>query len=80
MDTESGALSYLASTTSPPDTFTLGALVTDFLHLGQGTSISVPIPGSPNFANVGTGMSSSPLLLSPPSLSLLREGMSGDEK
>lgn len=58
VDTQTGALSYLTSLSTPPNTFLPGAIVTDFLHLGQGTVVSVPIPGAPaNFNNPGPGMS-----------------------
>jgi hypothetical protein len=57
LDTQTGALSYLTSLSTPPNTFTPGALITNFLHLGQGTSVTSPIPGeNPALIdNAGTG-------------------------
>lgn len=57
IDTTNGALSYLTPASTPPDTFSTGAIVVNFLHLGQGTNLTSPIPGEdPNlYVNAGPG-------------------------
>jgi hypothetical protein len=62
MDTQIGILSYLTPLSTPPSTFSPGALVTNFLHLGQGNEIAMPIPVAPAFFNAGPGMSFFPYL------------------
>jgi hypothetical protein len=56
MNAQTGALSYLTSITKELDTFAPGAIVTNFLHLGQGTTVSTPA-GGPEFAVAGPGLS-----------------------
>lgn len=57
LDTTTGALSYLTSTTKPANTFASGAITVNFLHLGQGTSVITPISGldPTQYANAGPG-------------------------
>lgn len=55
IDTQTGALSYLSPATSPPSKFSPGAIITNFLHLGEGTSVTTPLPGNPGFFNAGPG-------------------------
>jgi hypothetical protein len=40
-----GALSFRTPASTPPNTFSAGAIVVNFLHLGQGTNLTSPIPG-----------------------------------
>ncbi|KAF4637176.1 hypothetical protein G7Y89_g917 [Cudoniella acicularis] len=51
LDTQSGAL----KSQSPGLPFTNGAYITNFVHLGQGTTVTVPIAGEPGYANAGGG-------------------------
>lgn len=57
LDTQTGILSYLSPSSLPTAyAFSPGAVVSNFLHLGQGTAVSVPFPGPEStFANVGPG-------------------------
>jgi hypothetical protein len=66
LDTATGALRYIGEITTPASKFTPGAVITGFLHLGQGKTVSVPFPGEPAFANVGPGMSYPPFFHSHP--------------
>lgn len=50
LNTATGVLSYLASGVS---TFPPGANAVNFLHLGQGTTVTTPIPGTTDFVNAG---------------------------
>lgn len=52
LNTQTGVLSFLPSGSCA---FPAGANAVNFLHLGQGTSVTTPIPGSPGYANAGTG-------------------------
>ncbi len=57
VDTTNGALSYLTPASTPSNTFSAGAIVVNFLHLGQGTNLTSPIPGEdPNlYVTAGPG-------------------------
>jgi len=57
LNTQTGALQYLSSVSTLSESFAAGAMVTNFLHLGSGTAVSVPIQGEPvnEFANPGPG-------------------------
>jgi len=57
IDTSNGVLSYLTSMSTPPNTYSPGANVANFVHLGYGTNLTTPIPGAdPNkFVNAGPG-------------------------
>jgi len=69
MDTTTGILSYVLPPTKPTSTneFSTGAIVTYFLHLGQGNVVSVPIffngAIAPGLANAGPGKFLIPLTL-----------------
>lgn len=58
VDTTNGALSYLTPASTPPNTFSAGAIVVNFLHLGQGKNLTSPIPGEdPDlYVNAAPGM------------------------
>jgi hypothetical protein len=56
MNARTGALSYLTDVTKELKSFAPGAIVTNFLHLGQGTTVSTPA-GGPGFAVAGPGLS-----------------------
>ncbi|KAH8594762.1 hypothetical protein B0O99DRAFT_595249 [Bisporella sp. PMI_857] len=55
LDTQTGDLSYLSPVSRQASSFSPGAVVANFLHLGEGTVVDVPIPGAPGFYNGGPG-------------------------
>ncbi|KAF8865947.1 hypothetical protein BDZ45DRAFT_668354 [Acephala macrosclerotiorum] len=55
LDTRTGVLGYTTSVSNPPNTLPPSALVLNFLHLGQGTSVTSTIPGEPGYYNAGPG-------------------------
>lgn len=56
LDTQTGVLSYKTSVSNPPNSLSAAASVLNFLHLGQGTAVAVPIAGEPGYYNAGPGL------------------------